>query len=728
MPVRFAHTVFKIFVFLLILCSWGMESGIQKAWGQRKCGFDLATQQALQRNPRLVEKIQAIESAMRRFMLRPGAMLKMDSVGDTSTVIIPVVVHIVLQDPTQVSDSQVFSQITVLNQDYQALNADTSKVPAVWKPIIGRVKFQYVLARRTPTGLPTNGIDRVPTTVSTFSINNACAEVKHASTGGADAWDTKSYLNIWVCNLPSGYLGVTTQPGLYPADEDGVVITTRAFGTVGNLDPEFNLGRTATHEVGHYWNLLHPWGIYNSNSNCLYDDSVADTPPQSGPIYGCTTFPATDNCSPNPPGVMFMNYMEYVDDSCMYMFTQGQVLRMLALLNTFRSSLLSSQGAEPVMLEKLKPQLLRIVQPADKICDATVQPVLVLRNYGYDSLYKVKIIYYTEDSVVHQYLWTGKLGTFDSTRVMLPTITSSIGNHLLTAFAIEPNDSTSLQYASDTIRQTFHLDPILTGDFTEGFEEDSFPPPYWEVVNPDNSYTWEHTSIASHSGQYSVVMRNLDYMQNGPIDDLISPVINVSQADSAFLFFYVAAGLQSNPYGNNQYWDTLEVLISADCGQSGTVVYKKWGRYLMTDSIPTSQEFVPTASQWRRDSINLTPFIKQGNFQIIFRNITNFENNIYLDDIQLQTRPTNPYLKQNKVLVVPNPTTGEIWIEFLEISPDFRGVNVYNNLGQKIASYSPASIVNNQIAVHLSGNPSGTYFVEIVYAKYNIVKKVLLIH
>ncbi|MBX5438982.1 MAG: choice-of-anchor J domain-containing protein [Thermoflavifilum sp.] len=725
MPMQYAHRSWQIW--LLLFFGW-IGMGTQTGWAQRKCGFDLATQQALQRNPKLAAKINAIEGAMRRFMANPRLMLRMDTATDTSTVIIPVVVHIVLQNPNQVSDSQVFSQITVLNQDYQALNADTSKVPAVWKPIIGRVKFQYVLAKRTPTGLPTNGIDRVQTTVSTFSINNACAEVKHANTGGADAWDTKSYLNIWVCNLPSGYLGVTTQPGLYPADEDGVVITTQAFGTIGNLDPEFNLGRTATHEVGHYWNLLHPWGSGSSNPDCTADDSVADTPPQAGPLYGCYPFPTTDHCSPDSPGVMIMNYMGYADDSCMYMFTHGQVLRMLALLNTFRSSLLSSQGAEPIQLEKLKPQLLRILQPANKICDATIQPVLVLRNYGYDSLYKAKIIYYTEDSIPHQYLWTGRLGTFDSTQVVLPAITNTIGNHLLTAFAIEPNDSTNQQYASDTIRQAYHLDPTLTSDFTEGFEENTFPPPYWEVVNPDNSYTWEHTSVASHSGMYSVVMRNLDYMQNGPMDDLISPVINVSQADSAFLFFYVAAGLQSNPYGNNQYWDTLEVLISTDCGQTGTIVYKKWGKYLMTDSVPTSSEFIPTASQWRRDSINLTPFIKKGNLQIIFRNITNFENNIYLDDIQLQTRPTNPNLKKEKVLVVPNPTTGEIRIEFLELSPDFKGVNVFNNLGQKIGSYPPASIVNNQIAVHLSGNPSGTYYVELVYSRYNIVKKVLLVH
>ncbi|MCL6523188.1 MAG: choice-of-anchor J domain-containing protein [Thermoflavifilum sp.] len=700
-----------------------MHSSI--AWSQRKCGFDLAIRQALQKNPQLIKKAQAIEAAMQAYMQRPHLLRTDSSAYPDTTVVIPVVVHIVLPDPTQVTDTQVFSQINVLNQDYHATNPDTAKVPAVWKPILGHVKFEYVLAKRTPTGLPTNGIDRVQTSVTTFSINNACSQVKHASSGGANAWDTKSYLNIWVCNLPQGYLGVTTPPGLYPADEDGVVITTKAFGAVGNLDPEFNLGRTATHEVGHYWNLLHPWGVYSSNPNCSYDDSVADTPPQSGPIYGCTTFPATDNCSPNPPGVMFMNYMEYVDDSCMYMFTQGQVQRMLALLYTFRSSLLNSQGATPVQLEKLKPQLLRIIQPIGKICDPMVSPQVTLRNYGYDSLFTADIVYYTEDSIPYSYHWTGKLGTFDSIQVNLPAFSIGIGTHILTAYVLHPNDSLNGQYNSDTIRQSFHLDPIITSDFTEGFEEDTFPPPYWEVVNPDNSYTWEHTSVASHSGQYSAVMRNLDYMQNGPIDDLISPVINVSQADSAFLFFYVAAAVQSNPYGNNAYWDTLEVVISTNCGQTGTIVYKKWGRNLITDSIPTSQEFIPTPSQWRRDSINLTPFIKQGNFQIIFRNITNFENNIYLDDIQLVTRPTNPNLKRDKVLIVPNPTTGDVLVEFLTLSPDLLGVELFNSVGQLLARYAPSSVINNQIAVHLLGKPAGVYFVKVVYRDYSIVKRII---
>ncbi len=693
------------------------------ASGQRTCGTPLAIEQALQKNPALAKKYQRI-----LLLSSKKPPLQAQSVARGMPVaVIPVVVHIVLPNPQSVTDEQVLSQIKVINEDYQFENADTTGIPPVWQPIAGDMKIQFCLAARTPDGLPTNGIDRVQTNQRVFSINNAASGVKHAASGGADAWNTDEYLNIWVCNLSDNTLGIGTPPEIYPKDEQGVTIQYNAFGTTGNVLPEFNMGRSCTHELGHFFNLLHPWG--DGDGSCSPGDYVADTPPQSGPVYGAPQFPyLKDSCSPNAPGIMIDNFMGYCDDSVMNLFTQGQVNRAQTALFSLRSSLLSSNGCQPVVLKDEDAKLRSIASPIGKLCNNEVVPEVMLENLGNKPLEKVNINYQIDGGAVKTFQWTGNLSSFDSIAVALPATVTTIGQHQIQIFSTLPNGKQDEQTSNDTLASAFHLDPVETAPYEEGFEENTFPPQGWTIRNPDHSLTWEKTTQAAHSGKYSVVMKNLDYQINGEVDDLVSPVFKLQNVDSAFLFFDVAAAVFSDPNGNNRFWDTLEVLISFDCGQTGTVLYKKWGANLITDSNSVQEEFIPNDNQWRRDSINLTAFLGKGDFRIIFRNISNFENNIYLDDIQLKTKQINPILKERKVLVVPNPTSGTLQVEFLNKPPELKSVSIYNVAGQLIAS-KPASAMNeaNRILFDLTNTPDGVYFVKITYLGKDIVKKIIKI-
>lgn len=648
----------------------------------------------------------------------------------TAIAVIPVVVHIVLTDPTAVTDAQVRSQIDVLNTDYASDNADSVKIPGVWKSLFGDMRIQFCLAERTPGGDPTGGIDRVQTTVTSFSENDAASLVKHASSGGADTWNPTQYMNIWVCNLQDNVLGIGTPPGLYPADEDGIVVQYTAFGTVGNLLPDFNLGRTCTHETGHYFNLLHPWG--DGDGSCSPGDYVDDTPPQSAPVYNCPGFPyLQDPCSPTAPGVMFMNFMGYANDDCMDMFTRDQVARAQATLvgpDAPHASLLSSPGCIPVILKNLDAALGTLSAPTGKICTGGVAPVVTLKNRGKTTLSGARITYRIDGGTPRTFDWTGSLASLDSIPVTLPGATVDTGVHRLTIYVSSPNGSPDEQLVNDTVSGSFHLDHLATTPFSEGFEGSTYPPAGWSISNPDNSYTWERTEDAAFSGHYSAVMKNLDYAQNGPVDDLITPVFNLKGSDSAFLSFEVAAAVWSNPRGTNDTWDTLEVLLSRDCGLTGTVLYKKWGPGLITDSAATTQEFVPSQSQWRRDSINLTPYLDGGDFRIIFRNITNFENNIYLDQINLVTRQTNPILAEKKVLVVPNPTTGAVNVQFLGVPQNLRSVAIYNSIGQLIRRRDASQINSqNRIEFNLADEPNDVYFVKIFYTDHQVVKKIVKI-
>jgi Pregnancy-associated plasma protein-A len=240
-------------------------------------------------------------------------------------VTLPVVVHVVHRTKEEnVSDAQVKSQIAALNRDYRLKNVDRSKVPAAWKSLAADPKIRFALAQKDPKGKPTSGITRTQTKASSFGVYD---EVKSRKTGGADAWPTNRYLNFWVCALGERLLGYAQFPG-GPSKTDGVVILHSAFGTKGTVKAPFNKGRTATHEVGHFLGLRHIWGDMN---DCTGDDFVADTPRARAANFGKPKFPHV-TCNNGPNGDMFMNYMDYVDDAAMVMFTVGQVARMNATL------------------------------------------------------------------------------------------------------------------------------------------------------------------------------------------------------------------------------------------------------------------------------------------------------------------------------------------------------------------------------------------------------------
>ncbi|REJ82381.1 MAG: T9SS C-terminal target domain-containing protein [Bacteroidetes bacterium] len=309
---------------------------------QRKCGTMEVLEQMKMDDPGLESRMQQIEQHTTIYQQAGN-----NSQNRTASVItIPVVFHLVYNTSAQnISDAQLIAQLDQLNLDFARLNADRTNTPSAWQGISANTGIQFCLAQRDPNGNATTGIERRQTSVTSFSTNN---NVKYYANGGLNAWPSSSYLNIWVCNLSGGVLGYAQFPGGSSAT-DGVVLLYSTVGSVakpGTASP-YNLGRTGTHEVGHWLNLYHIWG--DDGTSCSGSDNVSDTPNQAGENYGCPAFPRTDGCSSSSPGVMFMNYMDYTDDRCMNMFTNGQSTRMNALFGTggSKASLLNSLGCTP---------------------------------------------------------------------------------------------------------------------------------------------------------------------------------------------------------------------------------------------------------------------------------------------------------------------------------------------------------------------------------------------
>lgn len=255
------------------------------------------------------------------------------------TYIIPVVVHIVYHTEAQnLDDVRVYTQINVLNEDFRRLNPDTVNTPAAFNEVAADVNIEFCLASIDPYGNPTTGIVRTYTDTTEWFLSFS-EEVKQTEQMGDDAWPSSTYLNIWVCNLQDGILGYAVSPGASP-EVDGVVIDYRNFGLADVSSQPYHLGRTCTHEIGHWLGLKHVWG--EGGGLCAGSDLIADTPNQAEATYGCPDFPLTDACSPESPGVMFQNYMDYTDDACMNIFTKGQRDKMRSVMETYRASLLTS--------------------------------------------------------------------------------------------------------------------------------------------------------------------------------------------------------------------------------------------------------------------------------------------------------------------------------------------------------------------------------------------------
>jgi hypothetical protein len=201
--------------------------------------------------------------------------------------------------------------------------------------------------------------------------------------------------------------------------------------------------------------------------------------------------------------------------------------------------------------------------------------------------------------------------------------------------------------------------------------------------------------------------------------------VNLSNVDSAFLSFHVAAAVYTSLNATNNAWDTLEVLISTDCGQSYTSLYKKYANNLITRTAPLTTSFIPTANEWRKDSLNLANYLNGPDVLIAFRNTNGNENIVYLDDVRIRTVIINPNLKRQGILITPNPTPGVIAVQFYPPPTNLRAIQVYNSTGQKITEVIVTGPGANLYNLNISNQPPGMYVVRVVYSDRVVTRKII---
>lgn len=616
-------------------------------------------------------------------------------------VVIPVVIHVLYNNPANnLTDTEVSQILAQLNMDFAKMNGDTGNIPPVWDTIATNTNIQFCLAQRDPSGAPSTGIERRNTVINQFSDQTS---MKYSASGGLDAWDPSSYFNIWVCNYngPNAAHAFGVAPSFTMDLTYGVVIN-RSWVGVG--------ATTLTHEVGHCLGLDHIWG--DDQPGCS-SDYIADTPEQEYASAGCLTFPWVDNCSPDGNGRMFMNFMDYGD--CRSMFTQGQANKMHAVLSASPYNQLAlSNGCMPVTLQVNDAGAFSIVSPTEEICNSdTVNPVIVIRNWGTNALQSATITYQVGSSSTQTYSWTGNLPSLAFDTIQLPSIISSSGSQVISVATSMPNGTLDQNTNNDPITSTVFL--RLEGNdlpLIYGFEEVTLPPTDWSLTEDPYIFTATRSTAAFKSG-IAALKVDMTYIQDQEVR-LTTPNLDLTSTTFPNLSFELAYRMRYDPVTN--YIDSLEVLISKDCGESWESIYEKYAADLAT--LPTIElnDFVPNPADWRLETIDLAPHMSSSNVMFQFKFSSTWGGIIWMDDINI-SGDSNASVEDkssgSSCSIYPNPNSGQFKIQLPHAHSTNMKVEVINAIGQIIFTENKTDLTGNTVNMNLPAHATGMYFLKL---------------
>ena len=592
-------------------------------------------------------------------------------------IYIPVVVHVIHNGDAygineNITDEQVQSQITVMNQDYRKLTG----TPGYNTNAVGAdTQVEFVLAKVDPNGNPTNGINRVNLCQASWSTAAINSTVKPTT-----IWDPMQYMNMWSINFtdtsllgyaqfPESSLGGMATTAQNP-NTDGVVANYTTFGSSdlasGSFAPPYDKGRTMTHEVGHFLGLRHIWG---DNSTCPATntandkDFVADTPAANAANFGCPT--GTNTCTGNPGNDMIENYMDYTDDTCMSVFTTGQKARIVTVLNGSprRSTLKSSvkDVAIPLFANDAEVKIENLCTSSSATCTNTnpTSPAktILLYNRGTSNLTSATLSYNFNGSTNYTHNWTGSLAPNKYAQI---TLANSTSNGLLTVTVTTANGVADQRASNNVATKTFG-----------------------SVLSYANATTFTFTLIGdSYGSETTWSLKNqagTTLYSGGPYTDITTGTQTLVDAEVWTLpangCYYLTV---NDSYGDGLYDGVSQGVYTVTAG-STTVV-------------------------------DVQDFVVAGNpANTLVSSVSYFTNNAALESESFDIFES--------VTLYPNPAKDRITISIpqgLAVTGNF---DVYNAIGQKITTKKVTT--ENDLTINTNNYQAGIYFINLTIGEFS---------
>lgn len=695
----------KQLLLALVLCFSLPWLGSKALAQQYVCGFDEYRAEVMARNPSLQVEEQRAEQAYQQFLANGPIS------GQRVVKTIPCVVHVIQSSANIVlTDAEIQTQIDVMNEDFRKIagtNGDGSGVDT---------EYQFCLATIDPNGCPTTGINRIINPALASHDNQDEALLK-----GLIQWDPDMYMNIWVpkeitsSSANGSIIGYATLPIWLPGQPhlDGIVVHSEYFGR--NSNPQY-LGRTATHEAGHWLGLFHPFqdGCNGATaSTCATaGDRVCDTPQAAAANFGC---PNINSCTDSPVDLpdLIANYMDYANGNCQDMFTQGQKDRMDFFYNQYRSGLstpanLAATGCDGTVSSGCAPSA---------SFSADVRTICEGQTVTFSDL---------SSGPATGWTWTFQGGTPASSTSQNPTVTwAQEGTYNVTLQVTNGNGIDTKTESSFITVQEIQQPPLQ-----EGFENILFLPTYWYTENLGDLLNWRKSGEASYSGTFSLKIELYDANNSGAWYNLNTAAYDLSGMSAATLSF---------EYSYKRYTafnniDTLQIRASSDCGATWSSLWQKAGTQLATvGGNAISSKWIPTdTSQWEHVEIPVDSFAGNSSVRFQLRAISGGGQNIWVDDINLSTvvGVENPLADQLQVDVYPNPFNEAPRIAYSLSYPADLTFTLLDLQGRAIFDYSTGPQGAGEYQLDLNQDlydrlPAGVYFLRASAEAGQVTQKLI---
>ncbi len=677
-----------------------------RAQERKYCHTDEMYHEAVAAHPEILQREQQLEQFTRDFIQSHGSERRMHANGTTSTVyIIPLVFHIIHEyGPENISDAQVIDAVNILNRDYRRLNADTVNIINEFKQLSADIEIEFRLAKIDPNGNCTSGIERIES-FRTY-IGDDLAKF--------NSWDHTKYLNIWTVAAFSAAHATAAayayKPGSAPLNiYDGVIALSNYVGSIGT--GTVNGSRTLTHEIGHCFNLSHPWGNTNQPGVACGDDNVNDTPITKG----------WDHCPSSNYDVCatgvnenFQNYMDYSYCDCM--FTYGQKARMVAALNSAmggRDSLWQPSNLAATGTDGSPPQLCKPVADfypyRDRLCAG--DSIQFMSNA------------YNSDTI--NYIWTFPTGSPSSSTQKNPYVTFvTPGTH--DAKLVVYNSS-----GSDSITKTQVVTatgaPLFNPDYFDDFETAGTFPGDGYIINSAGNQ-WQRVTNAGYSGTACLKFLNYNQSQAGLVDAYVTPAMYTQGYINPSLTFRMAYARK-----DVTKTDLLKIYISTSCGKSWTLRRTLQGAQLITHATVTGA-FTPTSqADWALVTVNVSQIANKPSARVKFEFTSGGDNNIYIDDINITLDSVLSGTQEAAIAglnyeVFPNPSEDMFHISFDLPQADKTEIKISDLLGQEVKSVVREHLSEgyHEYQVDGTGLSKGIYLISLKAGEIFTVKKLVI--